>query len=92
MKKQSLVFLFLAIIAGVVTLFAFRVFQSDSNTPALLSEGESKAAEALEGEKPVAETTPVPISSPTPIPTPIPTPTPVPASAQGSTAQPQWGG
>ena len=75
MKKRSLVFLFLAIIAGVVTLFAFRVFQSDSDAPALLSEGESKAPEALEGEKPVAEPTPTPTPTLTPTPTPTPTPT-----------------
>jgi len=78
MKKQSLVFLFLAVIAGVVTLFAFPVFQSDSDTPALLPEGESKADEALEGEKPVVEPTPTSTPRPTPTSTPRPTPRPTP--------------
>ncbi|HAY50848.1 MAG TPA: hypothetical protein DCY30_02385, partial [Acidimicrobiaceae bacterium] len=65
MKKKSLIFLFLAIISGVATLFVFQFLQSDPDAPMLMSENESKPTEAVEGETPVSE----PTSTPTPTPT-----------------------
>ncbi len=78
MKKKSLIFLFLAIISGVATLFVFQFLQSDPDAPMLMSENESKPTEAVEGETPVSEPTSTPTPTPTPNPTPTPTPTPTP--------------
>ena len=78
MKKKSLIFLFLAIISGVATLFTFQFLQSDPDTSTLMSENESKPTEVVEGETPVSEPTSTPTPTPTPIPTPTPTPTPTP--------------
>ena len=78
MKKKSLIFLFLAIISGVATLFVFQFLQSDPDAPVLMSENESKPTEAVEGETPVSEPTSTPTPTPTPNPTPTPTPTPTP--------------